>query len=71
MVVGLGGKNGGVPRQDGFMITPASEVMATLCLAEDLADLKRRCGEIIVGYTYDGARSARRPEGGQARWRRC
>lgn len=55
VVVGLGGKNGGVPRQEEFMITPASEVMATLCLAEDLADLKRRCGEIIVGYTYEGA----------------
>ncbi len=55
VVIGLGGKNGGVPRQEEFMITPASEVMATLCLAEDLADLKRRCGEIIVGYTYDGA----------------
>lgn len=54
VVVGLGGKNGGVPRQEEFMITPASEVMATLCLAEDLADLKRRCGEIIVGYTYEG-----------------
>ncbi|MBP2020186.1 formate--tetrahydrofolate ligase [Symbiobacterium terraclitae] len=54
IVMGLGGKNGGVPRQEEFMITPASEVMATLCLAEDLADLKRRCGEIIVGYTYSG-----------------
>lgn len=54
VVIGLGGMNGGVPRQEEFMITPASEVMAALCLAEDLADLKRRCGEIIVGYTYDG-----------------
>ncbi len=54
VVIGLGGKTNGVPRQDEFMITPASEVMAALCLAEDLADLKRRCGEIIVGYTYDG-----------------
>jgi formate--tetrahydrofolate ligase len=53
LVVGLGGKTNGVPRQDEFMITPASEIMATLCLAQDLMDLKRRCGEIIVGYTYD------------------
>ncbi|MFZ5816550.1 MAG: formate--tetrahydrofolate ligase, partial [Bacillota bacterium] len=54
MIVGLGGKNNGVPRQEEVMITPASEVMATLCLASDLMDLKRRCGEIIVGYTYEG-----------------
>lgn len=54
IVIGLGGKAQGVPRQEEVMITPASEVMATLCLASDLADLKRRCGEIIVGYTYDG-----------------
>lgn len=55
LVIGLGGKQNGVPRQDEFMITPASEVMATLCLAQDLMDLKRRCGEIIVGYTHEGA----------------
>lgn len=54
IVAGLGGKANGVPRQEEFMITPASEVMATLCLAQDLMDLKRRCGEIIVGYTYAG-----------------
>lgn len=54
MVVGLGGKTNGVPRQEETMITPASEVMATLCLAKDLMDLKRRLGEIIVGYTYAG-----------------
>jgi formate--tetrahydrofolate ligase len=53
MIVGLGGKTNGVPRQEEFMITPASEIMATLCLSKDLMDLKRRCGEIIVGYTYD------------------
>jgi len=50
---GLGGKTGGVPRDDGFEITAASEVMAILCLSEDLADLKRRLGNIIVGYTVD------------------
>lgn len=54
MVIGLGGKGNGVPREESFQITPASEVMATLCLASDLADLKRRLGEILVGYTYSG-----------------
>ncbi|HLO04651.1 MAG TPA: formate--tetrahydrofolate ligase [Symbiobacteriaceae bacterium] len=54
MVIGLGGKGNGVPREESFQITPASEVMATLCLAADLADLKRRLGEILVGYTYGG-----------------
>ncbi|MHB9145287.1 MAG: formate--tetrahydrofolate ligase [Symbiobacteriia bacterium] len=54
VVVGLGGKADGVPRQDSFMITVASEVMAIFCLATDLADLKARLGRIIVGYTYDG-----------------
>ncbi|HLN60346.1 MAG TPA: formate--tetrahydrofolate ligase [Symbiobacteriaceae bacterium] len=54
IIVGLGGKTNGVPRQEEFMITPASEIMATLCLSKDLMDLKRRCGEIIVGYNYEG-----------------
>jgi formate--tetrahydrofolate ligase len=53
IVVGLGGKINGVPREDGFMITVASEVMAILCLAENLMDLKNRLGRIIIGYTYD------------------
>jgi formate--tetrahydrofolate ligase len=52
-VLGLGGRLNSVPRQDEFMITAASEVMAALCLATDLMDLKRRCGEIIVGYSFD------------------
>lgn len=51
--VGLGGKINGVPREDGFIITVASEVMAILCLAADLADLKERLGKILVAYTYD------------------
>ena len=51
VVVGLGGPLGGIPRQDGFMITAASEVMAVFCLARDLNDLKARLGNIIVGYT--------------------
>ncbi len=52
VVVGLGGKINGVPREDRFMITVASEIMAILCLAEGLEDLKVRLGNIIVGYTY-------------------
>lgn len=54
VVVGLGGKVNGVPREDNFMITVASEVMAILCLATDLEDLKRRLGDMLVAYTYDG-----------------
>ena len=51
--VGLGGKINGVPREDGFQITVASEVMAILCLAADLDDLKERLGSILIAYTYD------------------
>lgn len=54
VVVGLGGKVNGVPREDGFIITVASEVMAILCLANDLLDLKERLGNILAAYTYDG-----------------
>ena len=54
IVDGLGGRIQGVPREDGFEITVASEVMAVLCLASDIADLKARLARIIVGYTYDG-----------------
>jgi formate--tetrahydrofolate ligase len=54
IVVGLGGKIDGVPRQDGFIITVASEVMAILCMSEDLPDLKSRLGRILAAYTYDG-----------------
>ncbi|MBQ4345826.1 MAG: formate--tetrahydrofolate ligase, partial [Oscillospiraceae bacterium] len=53
IVVGMGAKKDGVPRQDSFRITVASEVMAILCLAKDLADLKERLGSILVAYTYD------------------
>ncbi|MFS0781503.1 formate--tetrahydrofolate ligase [Bacillus sp. 1P06AnD] len=52
VVVGLGGPMQGVPREDGFDITVASEIMAILCLAEDLDDLKRRISKIVIGYTY-------------------
>lgn len=54
IVVGLGGKVCGFPREDGFMITVASEVMAILCLSNDLMDLKDRLGKIIVAYNMDG-----------------
>ncbi len=54
VVVGLGGKVNGVPREDGFMITVASEVMAILCLAADMEDLKERLGRMLVAYTYSG-----------------
>ncbi|MBQ9715195.1 MAG: formate--tetrahydrofolate ligase [Clostridia bacterium] len=53
IVDGLGGKTNGVPREDGFEITVASEIMAVLCLASDIMDLKERLARIIVGYTYD------------------
>ena len=53
IVIGLGGINGGVPREDGFMITTASEIMAIFALATDLDDLKHRLGEIIVAYNKD------------------
>jgi len=55
IVVGLGGKANGTPREDGFDITVASEVMAILCLACDLPDLKNRLGRIIIGYNYSGS----------------
>lgn len=54
IIVGLGGKVNGVPREDGFIITVASEVMAILCLAKDSDDLKERLGRILVAYTVDG-----------------
>ena len=54
IVIGLGGKVDGIPRSDGFQITVASEVMAILCLASDLADLKERLGKILVAYDLDG-----------------
>ena len=54
VVVSLGGKVNGIPREDGFMITVASEIMAILCLADDLKDLKYRLGEIIIGYNRSG-----------------
>ena len=54
IVVGLGGTTHGVPREDGFNITPASEIMAILCLAENFSDLKRRIGNIYIGKKYDG-----------------
>ncbi|MEG1779564.1 MAG: formate--tetrahydrofolate ligase, partial [Oscillospiraceae bacterium] len=52
VVIGLGGKANGVPREDGFIITVASEVMAILCLCRDLDDLNKRLGDILVAYNY-------------------
>ena len=54
IVVGLGGKGNGPVREDRFVITAASEIMAILCLSEDLEDLKRRIDSIVIGYNYDG-----------------
>lgn len=54
IVIGMGGKVNGIPRQDSFRITVASEVMAILCLASDLDDLKKRLGNILVAYSYEG-----------------
>ena len=53
IVVGLGGTSSGIPRETGFDITAASEIMAILCLSEDIQDLKRRLGNIFIGYTFD------------------
>lgn len=54
VVIGLGGKTHGVPMEEGFDITPASEIMAILCLSNDLEELKRKIGEITIGYNYKG-----------------
>ncbi|MCP4883185.1 MAG: formate--tetrahydrofolate ligase [Flavobacteriales bacterium] len=53
ITIGLGGTANGVPREDGFNITPASEVMAILCMASGFDDLKKRLGDIFIGFTYD------------------
>jgi len=53
ITIGLGGTANGIPREDGFNITPASEVMAILCMSENFSDLKERLGNIFIGYTFD------------------
>lgn len=53
VIVGLGGRTGGIPREGGFNITAASEIMAALCLADDLADLKKRMGNIFIGFKFN------------------
>ena len=53
ITIGLGGTGNGIPRQDGFNITPASEVMAILCMATDFENLKKRLGDIFIGFTFD------------------
>jgi formate--tetrahydrofolate ligase len=54
VVIGLGGRNQGIPMEEGFDITPASEIMAILCLSNNLAELKQKIGEITIGYNYRG-----------------
>ena len=53
IIIGLGGTVNGIPREDGFNITPASEVMAILCMATDFENLKKRLGDIFIGFTFD------------------
>ncbi len=53
IIIGIGGTANGIPREDGFNITPASEVMAILCMSKNIDDLKQRLGNIFIGYTYD------------------
>jgi len=53
IIIGLGGTTNGIPREDGFNITPASEIMAILCMAQNFKDLKERLGSIFIGFTYD------------------
>lgn len=53
IVIGIGGTANGIPREDGFNITPASEVMAILCMSRDIEDLKNRLGNIFIGFTFD------------------
>ena len=60
VVDGLGGKTNGMPREDGYDITVASEIMAVLCLARDITDLKERLSKIIIGYTYGRSQSRNR-----------
>ncbi len=72
IVIGLGGRTEGIPRETGFDITAASEVMAVLCLADGIADLKARLGRIVVGYRARTARrSPRTTWARSAPWRRC
>ena len=52
VIDGLGGRTNGMPREDGYDITVASEIMAVLCLASDITDLKNRLSKMIIGYTY-------------------
>ena len=54
ILVGLGGTSNGIPREDGFNITPASEIMAILCMSQSIADLKERLGNIFIGFTFEG-----------------
>lgn len=53
IIIGIGGSSNGIPREDGFNITPASEIMAIICLSQSISELKQRLGNIFIGYTYD------------------
>ena len=70
IISGLGGKVDGVPREDHFMITVASEIMAILCLAESVSDMKKALGNILVAYTYDGNPFTAATFAHRERWRR-
>ena len=74
VVDGLGGKANGTPREDGYDITVASEIMAIFCLANDMEDLKNRLARIIIGYTYDGkpvTAGELKAQGAMAAFERC
>ena len=71
IVDGMGGKMSGVPREDGFEITVASEVMAIMCLAKDIDDLKEKLASIIVGYTYEDKPVTVRDLKAQAQQQHC
>ncbi len=69
VVDGLGGRVNGTPREDGYDITVASEIMAVLCLASDITDLKARLSRLVVGYTYDEKPVTAGDLNAQAQWR--
>ena len=71
VVDGLGGKTNGMPREDGYDITVASEIMAVLCLASDIKDLKERLSRIIIGYTYGKVAEQKPVTAGDLHAERC
>ena len=71
IVVGMGNKMDGVVREDHFVITVASEIMAVLCLAEDMEDLKRRLDRMVVAYTWKESRLRQGRFKRPGQWQRC